>query len=235
MITNHVCNVPRTIYKIINRDWLVITVVLVQTSYSLYSPATRYVVDTVLNAVEVLTHFIQKMLSVMPIYRQEAKREGYNSNSNEKSFHGSPSLNSSKYASLLSQPHGKPTGQVNINPGSSMSNLFLSLSHSSARNTLLCTIAPNLPPHYLPSPKILLLPKLHSNVTSPVTSLGFPSPSGLPLPFIRIAVSFPSSTVWTVWLCVPSLCCEHWGGRDHTLPSVPSGQAQCPAKASEQS
>lgn len=50
MITNHVCNVPRTIYKIINRDWLVITVVLVQTSYSLYSPATHYVVDTVLNA-----------------------------------------------------------------------------------------------------------------------------------------------------------------------------------------
>jgi len=104
MITNHVCNVPRTIYKIINRDWLVITVVLVQTSYSLYSPATHYVVDTVLN--QVLTQFIQKMLSVTPIYRQEAKREGYNSNSNEKSFHGSPSPHSSKHTSLSSQPHG---------------------------------------------------------------------------------------------------------------------------------
>lgn len=69
-----------------------------QTSYTLYSPATHYVVDTVLNAIEVLTHFIQKMLSVTPTYRQEARREGYNSNSDERSFRGSPPPCSSKHA-----------------------------------------------------------------------------------------------------------------------------------------
>lgn len=125
--------------------------------------------------------------------------------------------------------------QVNINPGSYASNLFLCLSHSSARNALLRKRAPK--PASPPSPprKILLLPKLHSNVTFPVASLGFPSPLGLRLHFTRVTVSFPSSTVRTVWLCVHSPCCEHRGGWDHTLPSIPAGQARCPAKASGQS
>lgn len=209
--------------------------VLVQTSYTLYSPATHYVVDTVLNAVEVLTHFIQKMLSVMPTYRQEARSESYNSSSDEQSFRGSPSPRSSKHASLSSQPHGQPRRQVNINPGGSTSNLSLCLSHSSARNALLCTTAPK--PASPPSPprKILLLPKLHPNVTFPVASLGVPSPPGLRVHSTRVTVSFPPSTVRTVWLCVHCPCCEHRGGWDHTLPSVPTGRAQCPAKASGQS
>ena len=115
-------------------------------------------VDTLLNAVEVLTHFIlRRYCQLRPGDRQEAEGEcDDNSNSSEKRFQGAPSSRSSKHASprpfrtalphgyliRTALPHGYLIRQVKVNPGGPTSNRLMAplprRCHSSARNALPC-------------------------------------------------------------------------------------------------
>lgn len=107
--------------------------------------------DTVLNAVEVLTHFIlRRYCQLRPWHRQEAEGEcDDHSHSSEKPFRGSPSCRSSKHASP--QPFRTaprvPDAPIKVNPGGPTSNRLMALlprrCHSSARNALPCMTDPD--------------------------------------------------------------------------------------------
>lgn len=186
-------------------------------------------VDTVLNAAEVLTHFIlRRHCQLRPWHRQEAVGEcDDNSHSSEKPFQGSPPCGSSEHASprpFRTAPRG-PDAPDQSKPW--WSHVRPPDGPTPPQMPFLCQKCPSLHDR----PRLCPPRQRYFFQNCPQTALPLRPPQASQAPWGSLRIlhaslfALPSSSnICSVWLCAPSPHLWTPRGSDHILPCVPTDQ-----------